>query len=95
MREIEKAMVNAVNSQKNFRQSNTEVEIRDNVILVYLHGNCICKIDRKTGKRFFKNCGFSTMTTRSRLNALGANVRIKNGCMVFIESGEYVPAYNF
>lgn len=95
MRTIEINMNYAIRNGRNFKQSNTSVEVTQSTIFVSLHGNCICKIDRTTGKRYYKNCGYSTMTTRSRLNALGANVRIKDFEMIFNETGESVPAYEW
>lgn len=99
MRKIEKEMNAAINAGKDWKKGNTEVQIWDhnnyNEIRVYLHGNCICRIDNKTGRRQYKNCGYSTMTTRIRLNALGANVRIKDYCMEYIETGAPVASYNF
>lgn len=92
MRQIEKNMLAAVKGRYNFRCGNTEVIVNDNEITVKLHGNIICK--EKEGRRYFQNCGWSTQTTRSRLNALGANVRIKNGCMEFCEEAVPVLDYN-
>lgn len=71
MRQIEKMMVNAVNSKKNFKQSNTEVEIIKNNVFVRLHGNII--FADVNNKKYFSTQGWNTVTTGSRLRALGAD----------------------
>lgn len=92
MKQIEVNMIAAVKGRYNFRSGNTEVIVNGNEITVKLFGNTICI--EKGGIRYYQNCGWSTITTRSRLNALGANVRIKNGCMEFCEEAVPVLAYN-
>jgi hypothetical protein len=85
MREIEKNMVKAINSKKDFSQSNTIVHWNDNECNVYLWGNRICHID-KNGNRTYSHCNWHTPTTRSRLNALGCNCHIKDGVMVMCDT---------
>lgn len=71
MREIEKMMVNAVENKQNFKRSNTEVKNINGSVFVALHGNLIfASID---GKKYFSNAGWNTVTTASRLRALGAD----------------------
>ena len=83
MREIEKKMVAAIRNGKNFNGNNTQVECQSNGnIYVYLFGNCIYKI--VNGKARFNLCGWNSVTTRSRLNALGVNVTSK----------DFTPHYN-
>lgn len=83
MREIEKKMVAAIRNTKNFNGNNTQVECQSNgSIYVYLFGNCIYKI--VNGKTYFNLCGWNSVTTRSRLNALGVNVTSK----------DFIPYYN-
>ena len=76
MRKIEEKMVNAIMNGKNFRQSNTEVKVFDKYIDVLLHGNLIARIDTTTNPYVMKvdNCGWYSVTTKSRLNALGCNI---------------------
>lgn len=76
MRTIEKNMINAVNGGGNFKQSNTEVLQKYGVTYVYLFGNLIARYEG--GKRYFCLCGYNTVATRSRLNALGVGVCSKN-----------------
>lgn len=74
MREIEKKMINAVNNKYNFRLSNTEVRIINNNVYVALHGNLIfAQID---GIKYYSNSGWNTVTTGSRLRALGAQYSV-------------------
>lgn len=77
MKEIEKKMVDAVDNGRNFTGNNTTVRHEDGNTYVYLFGNLIYKI--VDGKAQFSMCGWNTTTTRSRLNALGVNVRSKEG----------------
>lgn len=78
MREIEKQMNAAISARRNFKRGNTEVEVSNGSIFIYLHGNCICQVAPGGGRRF-KSCGWDTPTTRSRLNALGCACRISGG----------------
>lgn len=79
MRVIERLMNSAVAQKRNWSLSNTSVRIGDaGTAHVYLHGNHIASV--MTGGHLvviadtFKR--YPTPTTRSRLSALGANVRI-------------------
>lgn len=76
MREIEKAMVQAVNARKNWKCDNTEVRNETYKMSVYLYGHKIYEESIRGGKlRMFTLAGFNTSTTRSRLRALGIDVR--------------------
>lgn len=81
MRAIEREMVAAFNGNRNFRKSNTQVVVNDGKVDVFLFGNKISTKDIATGEVRFSNCGFDTITTASRLRALGARCGIKNGVM--------------
>lgn len=81
MRTIDSNVVNAVNNRKNYKSGNTRVEVVNNNVFVYLHGNLIYKIiDDVTA---FTLAGWNTSTTRSRLNALGVAVKQRNFQAVF------------
>lgn len=73
MKQIEKAMINAIRERKNWRNSNTAVDVAFGGIIVTLHGNNIFAI-HPDGKKEFTLAGWNTSTTRSRLRALGVNV---------------------
>lgn len=78
MRQIEKRMLEAIELKKDMSVSNTSVQITNNCALVRLHGNLICVHDYSTGKRYYNTAGWCTNTTKSRLNALGANIYQKD-----------------
>ena len=89
MRKIEKQMIAAIRANKSFKHGNTEVEKCFGAMYVYLFGNLICYIKRD-GTREYYTHGWNTATTRSRLNALGCNCRIKNGVIVYCDTLEPV-----
>lgn len=71
MNTTEKNMIQALNAGINKKVSaNTEVYNGT----VYLHGNAIIKRDPSTGHMYVCLSGWNTVTTRSRLRAVGANV---------------------
>lgn len=69
MRQIDIEAKRAFLNNRKFKLSNTEVRIEDGQPHMYLHGNCIAKID-ENGDLLINHCGWETSTTRSRLNAL-------------------------
>ena len=75
MRKIEQEMLAAFNSNTDFHKGNTDVISTSKRTSVRLHGNLICVKDLKTGNISYSNCGWFTNTTKSRLNALGANIK--------------------
>lgn len=85
MRKIDEMVLNAVENKGNLSVSNTHVatDSTKSITRVYLHGNLIAKYDHRTGKRYFNMRGWNSNTTRSRLNALGADVRQRNFKPVF------------
>lgn len=82
MRQIDVLTATAFCEHRKFKLSNTEVEIRDGKPHLYLHGNCIAKID-ENGDLLVSHCGWESNTTRSRLNALpGVSVSLYKGSFV-------------
>ena len=83
MRVIEKQMLDAINSRKNWIISNTSVKTIDDVnSAIYLHGNHIADVNSRNGLVMVNKITLQqwpTPTTKSRLRALGANVTTKNG----------------
>lgn len=73
MRKIEKMMIQAINSGKDFELDNTRVEYdaKDNVTTVYLYGHRIAR--RFINQWYINLCGYNTVTTRSRLTAILSN----------------------
>lgn len=72
MRKIERAMVDALLSDKNMMKDNTEVKQLDGSAYVYLHGNLIAQYD-KYGL-MVTLAGWNSPTTRSRLSAIISGV---------------------
>ena len=91
MRKIEKEMLQAVRSGRNFRSGNTVVTADTTGIKVYLHGNCIFAVYQ--GVKRFTLAGWNSVTTRSRLNALGVSVSQKNWDPVY--NGAVINSYNW
>lgn len=76
MKAIEEKMLAAVKNGRNMRSNNTVVTTDETGIKVYLYGNCI--FAKFQGVARFTLAGWNTVTTRSRLNALGVGVSQKN-----------------
>ena len=83
MRKIEERMVAAIKSEKPFRESNTEVlparygYSEQNVVVgvkVFLFGNCIAQITPSEKRIDLHTCGWDTVTTTSRMNAILAGL---------------------
>lgn len=82
MRKIEKDMISAIMNGRNWSNSNTMVAIVDGDANVYLHGHHIATVkgclplELEVNRETLAN--WPTVTTKSRLRALGANVTTKN-----------------
>ena len=83
MRKIERQMNFAISNKGNWSSSNTRVEFNDstNCSSVFLHGHNIATVDHSTNAVKISSCGWQTVTTKSRLNAILSEV--KYGCSVF------------
>ena len=82
MKKLEEKMINAVNSGRNYKNSNTEVfAFADGSVFVKLYNTVI--FAKVAGQTFYSDGGWNTVTTASRLRALGADYSInakKNNC---------------
>ena len=86
MRLIEKQMNFALSNKANWSKYNTQVVYNEstNCSSVYLHGHQIATLDHNTQALKLDSCGYQTVTTKSRLNAIldevkyGAKVYQKN-----------------
>ena len=86
MRLIEKQMNFALSNKTNWRKDNTQVVYNEstNCSSVYLHGHQIATLDHNNQAVKLSSCGYQTVTTKSRLNAIldevkyGAKVYQKN-----------------
>jgi len=83
MRKIEARIIAALREQSEFKAGNTEVRDfidaeqapridgkRDMQSKVELHGNLIAQYNRSLNQLDIRDSGYSTVTTKSRLNAL-------------------------
>ena len=70
MRKIEEQMNMAIRARKSWAGSNTTVRAYNDSIDVYLHGHCIAWLDVINNVWTLSSCGWETVTTKSRLNAL-------------------------
>lgn len=94
MRAIEKQLVAAIRTGSNFCKSNTMYNAETGQ--VFLHGNLIAEVEtnqlsESTAtpiRMHWTLAGWPTVTTRSRLNALGAD--LFGGWVVCQERGEQV-----
>ena len=94
MRKIERAMNNAVISKSNWSKSNTAVCYNENsnCSTVLLHGHEIAVYDHNTKAVKLDSCGYETVTTKSRLNALLSEV--KYGARVYQKNWDWFLSFN-
>lgn len=81
MRKIERAMIDAIQRNANWRSDNTKVMVYPGVARVFLHGNHIADVCTETYRptpNLDTLRSWPTPTTKSRLRALGVNVTQKN-----------------
>jgi hypothetical protein len=73
----------AISNKADWSSSNTRVEYNNNTNCskVFLHGHNIATVDHSTNSVKISSCGWTTNTTKSRLNAILSEV--KYGCSVF------------
>lgn len=90
MRLVEKQMLEAIRNHNDFYCGNTQVSINGMFALVYLHGNLIFGMNYETHVKAYNSCGWHTPTTKSRLNALGADIYQKDGVWYHSDGSEFV-----
>ncbi len=83
MRKLERLMNRALVTKNNWAGSNTTVLYNEftNCSQVLLHGHNIATLDHNTQALKLSSCGYETVTTKSRLNAILDE--IDYGCKVF------------
>jgi hypothetical protein len=69
MRKIDQETRNAFHFGYDYKNNNTKVIKTEKDIRVFLHNNCIAKKVYGDGI-YLNSCGWETVTTKSRLNAL-------------------------
>ena len=94
MRKIEQQMNRAIVNRTDWSSSNTRVEFNDstNCSSVFLHGHNIATVDHATNAVKLSSCGWQTVTTKSRLNAILSEV--KYGCSVFQKQFDWYLSTN-
>ena len=94
MRKLEKQMNFALSNKGNWAGSNTTVSYNEstNCSQVYLHGHQIATLDHNTNALKLDSCGYESVTTKSRLNAILEEV--KWGCRVFQKNWNWFVSYN-
>ena len=92
MRKIEEQMLRAIAEHRNWRKSNTRVNIVNEWAEVFLFGNKIAQINLDSGDIYATHHGYPTVTTKSRLRALGLLLHQKNKTLyVEAPNGVLVP----
>ena len=94
MRKLEKQMNFALSNTSNWSGSNTTVTFNEstNWSQVLLHGHNIATLDHTTKALKLSSCGYETVTTKSRLNAI--LFELKTGCKVFQKKFEWFIGNN-
>ena len=94
MRKIERQMNFAISNKADWSSSNTSVSYNDstNCSSIYLHGHHIATFCHETRAVKIDSCGYTTNTTKSRLNAILEEV--KYGCKVFQKNWNWFVSYN-
>ena len=94
MRKLERQMNFAVSNKSNWCGSNTQVTYNENTNCssVRLHGHLIATYDHNIKAIKIDSCGWQSVTTKSRLNALLEEV--KYGCKVFQKNWNWFVRYN-
>ena len=84
----------AVSNKANWAGSNTQVTYNEstNCSSVCLHGHLIATFDHNLKAIKLSSCGYETVTTKSRLNAILSEV--KYGCKVFQKNFVWFVGYN-
>ena len=93
MRKIEQQMNRAIANRTDWSSSNTRVEFNDstNCSSVFLHGHQIATFDHNLKAVKISSCGWQTVTTKSRLNAILSEV--KYGCSVFQKNWNWFVSF--
>ncbi len=94
MRKLERQMNFAISNKGNWSGSNTQVTYNENTNCssVHLHGHLIATYDHNLKALKIDSCGWQSVTTKSRLNAILEEV--KYGCRVFQKNFEWFVSYN-
>ena len=88
-------MNRAIVNKNNWSNSNTQVNYNSNTdcSAVYLHGNQIATVDHKNEAVKLSSCGWHSVTTKSRLNAILDELIA--GARVYQHKFNWYVKYNF
>ena len=94
MRKLERQMNFAISNKSDWSGSNTQVTYNNstNCSSIHLHGHLIATFDHNLRAVKLDSCGYETVTTKSRLNAILEEV--KYGCKVFQKNFDWFVRYN-
>ena len=94
MRKIEQQMNRAIVNKNDWSNSNTLVNYNSNTDCssVYLHGNQIATVDHNTNALKLSSCGWHSVTTKSRLNAILSELIA--GARVYQKAFDWYLSYN-
>ena len=94
MRKIEQQMNRAISNKVDWSSSNTTVSYNESTDCssIYLHGHQIATYDHNNQAVKLSSCGWQTVTTKSRLNAILDEV--KYGCRVFQKQFDWYLSTN-
>ena len=94
MRKLERQMNFAISNKADWKGVNTQVLYNNstNCSSIYLHGHQIATFDHNLKAVKLSSCGYETVTTKSRLNAILEEV--KYGCKVFQKNWNWFVSYN-
>ena len=94
MRKLERQMNFAISNKADWCGSNTQVNYNSNTncSTISLHGHQIATFDHNLKAVKLSSCGYTTHTTKSRLNAILDEV--KYGCKVFQKNFDWFVSYN-
>ena len=70
MRKITEKVVNAFLNNEGIHKDNTDVKVEDEYIVMYLFDNAIARKHRLTGVIEVSNAGWTSNTTKERLNGI-------------------------
>jgi hypothetical protein len=83
MRKITSDAYNAFKNNRRFKRSNTQVLVNGNIISIELFGNPIVK--KIDGEIFISNGGWSSVTTKERLNPFVRRIRKNKDSLIINE----------
>ena len=94
MRKLERQMNFAISNKADWSGSNTQDTYNNstNCSSIHLHGHLIATYDHNLRAVKLDSCGYETVTTKSRLNAILEEV--KYGCKVFQKNFDWFVSYN-